>query len=173
MGVDQTPRGLEVSVAEWTDTGARTPVLEGVVAGWSEAVQTVLTLAELFAVKRALVDPQPDAKLAQTLTAVNPAVFAFHAGTDHNAASLAEVAWRRMQVDMVAAPEHIESEMHVVSLGPDLLDDTRVLVRVYVPPGVEAPDRVVVPLANAEHFVRVDDARYVEKVLPLSEIIVE
>lgn len=172
MGVDQVAGGLEVSVAEWTDAGARTPLFDGLIGGgWSEVVRTALTIAEFYEVKRALVDPHPDVRWAQRLSSVNPQVFALHAGSQHNAASLAEVAWRRaMAVDVSRLPGETVGTTQVVGIEPDVLDPGNVAVRVYVHPGDPTPTHVSVELAGGDEMVRADGSKIIERVVPVGSL---
>jgi hypothetical protein len=168
MGLDQVGGGLEVSVAEWSDQGVRTPVLDGVIRSVNEAL-SVLTLARLFDVKRGLIDPSPDRRMAAAIVAAAPEVFAIHEGSQHNAASLTEVAWRRMQTDSLKF-EDGGMATRLVTIEPDLVDATKLVTRVFVPPGEAPPSHVVLDLTGGEIMERTDGSMIVEKVSPLHEV---
>lgn len=155
-------------MAEWDDSGTRSPLFDGVLRGpFERVIRDVLMLVEAWSVRRALVDAHPDGRIAQQFLAIQPEVFGLQSGSMHNAASLAEVAWRRTQPEAWAVALDV---LKVVSLEPDALDASRLVARVYVPDGVAAPSHLVVDLAGADVMERADGARIVERVLPMHEI---
>lgn len=171
MGVDQTARGLEVSVAEWSDAGARTALFDGTLGAQplDGATLALLSFAALYAVDRALIDPHPDQALAARVVGTHPEIFALQAGSQHNAASLAEVAWRRAQ-SSAAVPEVTLSRTHLVAMEPDLLDPSQVTVRVYVPAGEPVPTHLLVDLVSGDVMTRPDGSQIIERTLPLHEV---
>lgn len=171
MGIDQVVGGLELSVVEWSDTGTRTPLLDGKVHGLSlDSVTAVVVLASQFGVRRALVDPMPEQQFAQQLLSINPEVFALQAGSEHNASSLADAAWRRMQGGPVVAAGEIDLGPRVVGIEPDLIDKDSVLARVYLPSGHPAVGHALIDLGGATVMERSDGSRLVEAVMPLHSV---
>jgi hypothetical protein len=128
MGVDQVAGGLEVAVITWVD-GTAHPLMNGIVSG-DLADHSVLVMAELYDVRRALVDHMPDQRRARDLCSNKPDVFALGSGGGHNAASLAESAYRRTTAVMEEVGV-IDGAPRVLGIEPN--DSGGIVVRGFVP----------------------------------------
>jgi hypothetical protein len=161
MGVDQVPPGLEIAVVEWPSGR----VLFGgklAEADWDK----VWLLAETFVVDRGCVDPAPEEKEAALFVRTFPNVFALQEGAGHNAASLAEVAYRRATAALEAAPAEVVDPTDWRVVGLESAEGT-VVVRAAVPEGRPVPSHVVVPIEHPQVLERPDGMRVVEGAVPL------
>lgn len=176
MGVEQVPGGLAVCVLEWARSGAQTVFFAGTLQG-SSPEMSLLGMMPGLGVRRALVSPAPDDRIARSLVQLQPEVFAIQGGSEHNAASLAELAYRRMTLTDQLPPGYRlplkeRADWHLIGVGVTVGQRGAILrrgergvldVHVSLPdPARPVPTHVVLPINEASVLQAPDGSRMIE-----------